>query len=1247
MKNSVLKTSVLSLATVILLGMTGCTVNVDDGGGTTTPNIDDEIEEVLSTTITGKAVDGYLKSATVCLDLSMDGYWQDGEPITSTNLNGDGGYSLTVTAAHKTHVNFNQASILVYDGYDSDTGKRFEGKLQAPNDGDSINVTPLTTLVAKTVEKASLEAEASGTLLTQAQIKVNIEAAKVKVKQVLGIDATLDVDADPVALKLGGNEGLIVASLSLQKSVQTLAKAAATDSTKSESALVEDMYEAMVFGLEAIADTDTSSNLELLLTRVEASPQAVALMGDRAVKAVATAKDVGKKIEVLFDGLNGALGNEAEMQNISTLIEQDFATFEAEFETFDWNAVDANFTTAVDLNISTTDAMFTYTANDFREEGLRAELGHLGVADTNATIDALIAMNMQPWELYDRVGEMATNSDLGALVIKINAEKYMWTQAEAEVENEAILGSTAELAFANSGIFYEFRLDEDWDENTSQQTFFYGMGTVNLEQSRFTFVKQGYDGTNWSSEDNDANDAYYEFVNGTWVLEDNEEPFTRNSDSTQLTLTNGAILTKAYERQLSGPTFVNGERLQLEVDMPTGSIEYGLSFENTADSYYSSDYIVNWGGVNITSFDDMITNSCETSWFSGDGDGGFAFASCDTAATSGTLIAMEKDSSNVTTTVDTNAGTWQIKDIGGGNLVLVVLPNDSHLSFHNDGNDNRNRIFALRSGFIYYGELEPAGGRDTISVYNDLAKNAIQDAIAAKVSGSTFTELMLSGNIFYLATDPLDPNVAPYTSTIEFRADGTRTFTRDGVQLVDANWSLTSDGSLHIENQYTNLTMKIVGDGSVYGALYMLEVLDQYGNKTADRLIFDDIDARDAFVTAFIGTQPVASTPVDAPSASRFVGTLPPAAGPLAGLYVDVEVIGDTINGNAGSYTITGSVDASGNITSQMLDMANGGAVSTCTGTVNPDGSVTINATPTDTSISSFSYTLSSPFNLEVGSLTMTGTAWNWQDLIFDANGTLIPDPQEPSEDQNISVSGNILIVDNGAANVKYLSASSAADFNSTIFTSGTVYEAAYIRNSDEIDDWGEPVQDWANGGNPFATLESMITAYDGTNGQIYSNDGFADGGLAFGALNTTDNNGTLIIVDSSGTVVDANAGTYEIVSGTDAVDGNYTAIKTTPTYAAYSNDWHDAFVERSGIVYYGEWSPVDSGGQFYLFDEIAKNDFITWFNANQTTISGELWFGQPKSDWRVEFEELPNVFDPYDFIGLGTIYDLGVNENN
>ena len=49
-----------------------------------------------------------------------------------------------------------------------------------------------------------------------------------------------------------------------------------------------------LFGLEAIADTDTSSNLELLLTRVEASPQAVALMGDRAVKAVATAKDVGK-----------------------------------------------------------------------------------------------------------------------------------------------------------------------------------------------------------------------------------------------------------------------------------------------------------------------------------------------------------------------------------------------------------------------------------------------------------------------------------------------------------------------------------------------------------------------------------------------------------------------------------------------------------------------------------------------------------------------------------------------------------------------------------------------------------------------------------------------------------------------------------------------------------------------------------------------------------------------------------------
>ena len=63
----------------------------------------------------------------------------------------DGGFTLTVSSDHKAHTNYSTAQLLVYGGQDSDTGTDFIGKLKAPNDGEKVNVTPLTTLVAEIV----------------------------------------------------------------------------------------------------------------------------------------------------------------------------------------------------------------------------------------------------------------------------------------------------------------------------------------------------------------------------------------------------------------------------------------------------------------------------------------------------------------------------------------------------------------------------------------------------------------------------------------------------------------------------------------------------------------------------------------------------------------------------------------------------------------------------------------------------------------------------------------------------------------------------------------------------------------------------------------------------------------------------------------------------------------------------------------------------------------------------------------
>lgn len=281
-----------------------------------------------------------------------------------------------------------------------------------------------------------------------------------------------------------------------------------------------------------------------------------------------------------------------------------------------------------------------------------------------------------------------------------------------------------------------------------------------------------------------------------------------------------------------------------------------------------------------------------------------------------------------------------------------------------------------------------------------------------------------------------------------------------------------------------------------------------------------------------------------------------------------------------------------------------------------------------------------SGYELDVEKLTLTNTAWTWQELM-DVNGTLVDDPSEEADEENISIANNIMSLNGGTASIKYLGQVTPEDFNTQTgasFAQGTIHKLAYIRNNEEMDSWGEEVQNWTEGeGATFANLEAMISTYDGSSGHIYSNDGFSDGGLAF------DGAGKLIIVDANGGVVNANAGTYSIVSGTDD-DGTYRAIKTLPTYSGYSRTWHDAYIERAGKVYYGDWSAVDSGGIFYLFDETSKDEFVTWFYENKTILTDEIEFGEEKANFRTEYNAITLFDTPSNLIAVGTLYELSTD---
>jgi hypothetical protein len=238
-RNSLTKGLVVSVALSAML--TGC--------GDIENKINDLIEDVRLAYIEGNAVDGYLKDATVCLDLNSDGICQSTEPTAKTSK--DGAYKLDISEDVQKNPDFYKAMILVYGGTDLDTGTVFKGKLLASHDGKKVHVTPMTTLVAKAIQK-ELKADKK---LTQKELKTIRDEHKQRVADVFGLRVD-DIDRDPVELK-DANPKLIQESLKLQKTLEAI-------NIDKDKDGIEEAYEKLA---ENLKDVKSEEGLEVLLQK--------------------------------------------------------------------------------------------------------------------------------------------------------------------------------------------------------------------------------------------------------------------------------------------------------------------------------------------------------------------------------------------------------------------------------------------------------------------------------------------------------------------------------------------------------------------------------------------------------------------------------------------------------------------------------------------------------------------------------------------------------------------------------------------------------------------------------------------------------------------------------------------------------------------------------------------------------------------------------------------------------------------
>ncbi|RUM44112.1 MAG: hypothetical protein DSY46_06380 [Hydrogenimonas sp.] len=690
MKQFFPKKSMMSIATAIVLGLTGC------GGGSGDSTTDPTVEP-KSTTITGKAVDGYLVYATVCLDLNRDGYCQlDKEPATSTDLNGS--FTLTITPEQQADANYTTAPLLVYSGYDSDTRLDFTGKLKAPfNEAQTvINITPVTTMVESMVAKGKSPTE-----------------AEVLVKKVLNLPADTNLSADPVE-EAQKDPQLLKAALQVQKSVEVLAKALKqkdTNTTVDEKELVEDLYEK----LAEVAETAEGDSVDLNAT-FETLVETYDLGQDINSSVIA----ISTKIEELIDSeeyndtaVIGTTINTIQDKIVKDVIEGDYSFEEIEADIADINPLLEHAYDILD--------MVHYTGSDIDSMAIQIQesLAAAGMSDRHflSIEEEIIALKNSSDPVVQKVG---TDFELAL-------KRY-----ETEADKVETLATAETIPFNVPVTFYEFE-DNGYTSYSLKPEGLFDVKRVELSQSGLVEV-------------NSTNPDAFVLVDGSWVPEENLTSYQLSDDKSLLTVDQTEVMI-VKKIDLAHPAEDDKDLIEeinekVPGDTPVtfneGAEAYLLAFKEQ-ESYRIYQKELTHGNMGDSygdyykTLEDFITGQSGGHWFMGDTYGGLAFEK----PFDGTLKAG--DSGNLVRVMATTNGDeivgidgqWRVIQLPGSDALAIVVDNVD---------DESTQLFTVKDGIVYRGEyhkaMESFDLSDTLD-FNEIAFNDILRTVQNTLGEST------------------------------------------------------------------------------------------------------------------------------------------------------------------------------------------------------------------------------------------------------------------------------------------------------------------------------------------------------------------------------------------------------------------------------------------------------------------------------------------------------------------------------
>ena len=678
-RNISVVTSMLLASTMLF---TGC-----GGGGSSDSSAVTPPVTTKSTSITGKAVDGYLSHSLVWLDLNANGELDKGEPSDISDENGQ--FTLKITSEIKNDPNFSKAKIVAEGGIDKDTGENFNGKLLAPNTGEEeINLTPVTTLVAKLVEKGE-----------------DVSNAQKKVKKALKLPDNIDLFADPKELEKENQKELIAAALSLQKSIEMIAKAASGGDEEKAADIQDKLYDAFAQVLaEESGDGEEAGDAggeEGVAGLLDAAQQSDTLKGEVDEKHFDDAKKFADDVkDAVEEGRDSGDVEKASALYMSGTV------------------------TSFDDAVSSNEA-------DLAKKFLLYRLKILGLEDVETLAASLYKDGYNADMLIDPSDEtlekLKANEKYQRLYAALIKEQKEVEEQTEEASAEA--GSVAHT-YKTGDAIYEFDIDED-------------DGKIEIELDTHTLKADGTIGEsrkifkdgNWVVKT--AGDEDYILTKDGWVKEAGNEHYTINADGS-ISVDDSFRIAIIKEKDISGTyNIFLGDKV-LEIEMPAEAREYVNTYETTADRYYAWEKEHAWGIEGqeyYASLEEFIQHQCGLHWFDGNEDGGIAFAGvkngdgnyvCDGSATSGKLFEVKRgDGEHPESIVSEDAGTWEIKTVNG-QKILFVHPSDPKYA----DDDNELTIFTEFDGAVWRGDYEPKGTKGVWSSFNQSAIEAIQNAIA-------------------------------------------------------------------------------------------------------------------------------------------------------------------------------------------------------------------------------------------------------------------------------------------------------------------------------------------------------------------------------------------------------------------------------------------------------------------------------------------------------------------------------------